>query len=100
MKVSKGCKGQSQPEIVAGIRLLNSLNGSGITSIFIPGFDCDSCGPLQLNRWLDSPVNNTGFLRTREFGQVLGDSRSKGHQQNQRGRRGMAGCDLSSPLFT
>ena len=38
MKVSKG---QSQPEIVAEFRLLNSLHGSGFT-IFVPGFDCGS----------------------------------------------------------
>ena len=44
MKVSKG---QSQPEIVADIRLLNSLHGSGFT-IFVPGFDCDSIEPLVL----------------------------------------------------
>ena len=31
----------SQPEIVAGIRLSNSLHGSGFT-IFVPGCDCDS----------------------------------------------------------
>ena len=41
MKVSKG---QSQPEIVADVRLLDSLHGSGITTILIPGFDCD-CEP-------------------------------------------------------
>ena len=35
MKVSKG---QSQPEIVADIRLLNSLHGSGST-ILLPGFE-------------------------------------------------------------
>ena len=39
MKVSKG---QSQPEIVADIRLLNSLHGVGST-ILIPGFDYDRC---------------------------------------------------------
>ena len=33
MKVSKG---QSQPEIVAGLRLLSSLHGSGITTILLP----------------------------------------------------------------
>ena len=38
MKVSKG---QSQPEIVADIRLSISLHGSGFT-IFVPGLDCDS----------------------------------------------------------
>ena len=37
----KDSKGQSQPEIVADIRLSNSLHGSGFT-IFVPGFDCDS----------------------------------------------------------
>ena len=34
-------KGQSQPEIVADIRLSKSLHGSGFT-IFVPGLDCDS----------------------------------------------------------
>ena len=39
MKVRKG---QSQPQIVAEIRLSSSLHGSGFT-IFVPiGFDCDS----------------------------------------------------------
>ena len=33
-------KGQSQPEVVADIRLLNSLHGFGQT-ILIPGFDSD-----------------------------------------------------------
>ena len=55
MKVSKG---QSQPEIVADVRLLNSLHGSGFT-IFVPGFDCDSNGfpelelerPILLSHW-------------------------------------------------
>ena len=37
---------QSQPEMVAGIRLLNSLHGSGST-VLIPGFDCDSNGTQQ-----------------------------------------------------
>ena len=37
MKVSKG---QSQSEIAADIRLLNSLHVSGFT-ICVPGFDCD-----------------------------------------------------------
>ena len=36
--------GQSQPDIVAGIRLFSSLHGSRFT-IFVPiGFDCDSNG--------------------------------------------------------
>ena len=35
-------KGYSQPEIAADIRLLNSLHGSGIMTILIPGFDYDS----------------------------------------------------------
>ena len=38
MKVSK-----KQPQAqIADIRLLISLLGSGITTILIPGFDCDS----------------------------------------------------------
>ena len=38
MKLSKG---QPRPEIVAEFRLLDSLHGSGITTILTPGFDCD-----------------------------------------------------------
>ena len=44
MKVSKG---QSEPEIVADLRLSYSLHGSGFT-IFVPGFDCDSLDPLKV----------------------------------------------------
>ena len=41
--------GRSQPEISADIRLLSSLHGAGST-IFVPGFDCDSTGASQTKR--------------------------------------------------
>ena len=51
MKVSKG---QSQPEIVAELRLLNSLHGSGWT-ILIPGSDYDSFEEDEDQGWFLRP---------------------------------------------
>ena len=55
MKVSKE---QSQPEIVADIRLLNPLHGSGITTILVPGFEQVTHGRCQSSNRLTWSFNS------------------------------------------